>query len=73
MFTTSKLTRTEFSGISKSLKLSTVSDIWLVSLVLDRILPTSLCNTFYSNIDRYSTAVLQPFVISVWNLSICYA
>ena len=73
MFTTSKLTRTKFSGKSKSFKLSTMSNIWLVSLVLDRILPTFLYNTFYSNIDRYSKAALQPLVISVWNLSICYA
>ena len=57
MFTTSKLIGTGFSGKSESFSLSLLSNMWLVSLILDGILSTSLYKTFCTNIDKFSAAV----------------
>ena len=68
MLITSKLTRTEFSGKLQSFKLSIMSNICLVSLILDGILSAFLYKTYFTNIDRISTTVLQALVIVLTGL-----
>ena len=68
MFTTLRLTKTEFSGKLEPFKLSLMSKMWLLSLILDGILSFSLYKTFSTNIDQFSTAVLQPLVIILTRL-----
>ena len=44
--------------------------MWLVFLILDGILLTSLHKTFSKKVDNFSTAVLQSLVITVTALLI---
>ena len=72
MLTASKLTR-----IALELKLelfisSIISNIWQVSLIRDGNLLANSNKTFSTKMDKFSTAVLQPLVITLTGLfSLC--
>ena len=70
IFIISKPTYIEFNGKFKEFKLSVMSNIWCVSLILDGSSLAISWSTFSTKIESFSMAVLQPLVITLVGLSI---
>ena len=69
ILTMSKPTRIELVGRLELLISSMMSSIYPVSLILDGKLQAILYNTFSTNMDKDSIAVLQPLLMIYAGLS----
>ena len=72
MLTTSKLTRMALKLRFELFISSIISNTWHVSLIRDGNSLANLKKTFSTKMDKFSTAVLQPLVITLRGLfSLC--